>query len=99
MISVVFSTRKENIEYQNHIKKTIGVKDFQIIEIVNDGQYSLTEAYNKGLKESTNDIVAFIHDDLILPNNWGKKMLNHFKISEYGILGVAGTTDMSENGS
>lgn len=98
MISVVFSTRKENTEYQNHIKKTIGVKDYQIIEIVNDNQYSLTEAYNKGLKESTNDIVAFIHDDLILPNNWGKKMLNHFKTSEYGILGVAGTTDMSETG-
>lgn len=98
MISVVFSTRKENTEYQNHIKKTIGVKDYQIIEIVNDGQYSLTEAYNKGLKESTNDIVAFIHDDLILPNGWGKKMLSHFNNSEYGILGVAGTTDMSENG-
>ena len=98
MISVVFSTRKENTEYQNHIKKTIGVKDYQIIEIVNDGQYSLTEAYNKGLKESTNDIVAFIHDDLILPNGWGKKMLSHFNNSDYGILGVAGTTDMSENG-
>ena len=25
-------------------------------------------------------------------------MLNHFNNSEYGILGVAGTTDMSENG-
>lgn len=98
MISVIFSTRKENIEYQNHIKKTIGVKDYQIIEIVNDGQYSLTEAYNKGLEESTNDVVAFIHDDLILPNGWGKKMLNHFKTSEYGILGVAGTTDMSKTG-
>lgn len=98
MISVVFSTRKENTEYQNHIKKTIGVKDYQIIEVVNNGQYSLTEAYNKGLEESTNDIVAFIHDDLILPNGWGKKMLNHFNNSEYGILGVAGTTDMSENG-
>jgi len=98
MISVVFSTRKENTEYQNHIKKTIGVKDFEVIEIVNDGKYSLTEAYNKGLKQSTNDVVAFIHDDLILPNNWGKKMINHFNNSDYGILGVAGTTDMSENG-
>ena len=98
MISIVFSTRKENTEYQDHIKKTIGVKDYQIIEVVNNGQYSLTEAYNKGLEKSTNDIVAFIHDDLILPNGWGKKMLNHFNNSEYGILGVAGTTDMSENG-
>ena len=98
MISVVFSTRKENIEYQYHIKNTIGVKDFELIEVVNDGKYSLTEAYNKGLKQSTNNIVAFIHDDLILPNGWGKKMLTHFNNSDYGILGVAGTTDMSESG-
>lgn len=98
MISVVFSTRKENNGYQNHIKKTVGVKGCEIIEIVNDGKYSLTEAYNKGLKQSTNNVVAFIHDDLILPNGWGKKMLTHFNNSDYGILGVAGTTDMSETG-
>jgi len=98
MISVVFSTRKDNPDYINHIKKTIGVKDYEIIQIVNDGVYSLTEAYNKGLKDSNNDIVAFIHDDLILPEKWGKKMLNHFNESDYGILGVAGTYHFKENG-
>lgn len=98
MISVVFSTRKDNPDYINHIKKTIGVRDYEIIQIVNEGKYSLTEAYNKGLKDSNNDIVAFIHDDLILPEKWGKKMLNHFNESDYGILGVAGTTDLPESG-
>jgi glycosyltransferase involved in cell wall biosynthesis len=98
MISVVFSTRKDNLEYINHIKNTIGVRDYEIIQIVNEGKYSLTEAYNQGLKDSKNDIVAFIHDDLILPEKWGKKMLNHFNESDYGILGVAGTTDLSDSG-
>ena len=98
MISVVFSTRNENIEYKDHIKKTIGLKDFEIIQIINNNQYSLTEAYNKGLNESKNDVVAFIHDDLILPKGWGKKMLDHLKNSNYGILGVAGTTDISRSG-
>jgi GT2 family glycosyltransferase len=98
MISIVFSTRSDNPEYQKHIKETCGVKDVEIIQIINNSQYSLTEAYNKGLDRSNNDIVAFIHDDLILPKNWGKKMLNHFNNSDYGILGVAGTTDLPESG-
>ena len=41
MISVVYSTRKENKEFQNYIKKTIGLKNFEIHEIVNDGKKSL----------------------------------------------------------
>ncbi len=98
MISVVYSTREDNTDYINHIKNTIGVRDYEIIQIVNEGKYSLTEAYNQGLKDSKNDIVAFIHDDLILPEKWGKKMLNHFNESDYGILGVAGTTDLSDSG-
>lgn len=98
MISVVFSTREKNEKYISHIKKTVGVKDVDIIQIENAGVYSLTEAYNIGLSKSKYDIVAFIHDDLILPDNWGKKMLNHFNNSDYGILGVAGTTDLLENG-
>jgi GT2 family glycosyltransferase len=98
MISVVFSTRSDNPEYQKHIKETCGVKDLEIIQVVNNSQYSLTEVYNKGLKDSNNNIVAFIHDDLILPKNWGKKMLDHFNNSDYGILGVAGTTDLPESG-
>lgn len=98
MISIVFSTRTPNKEFQDHIKKTIGVKDFEIIEIVNNGKFSLTKAYNDGLNKAKNDIVAFIHDDIILPDGWGKKMIKHFKNSDYGILGVAGTTDMPESG-
>ncbi len=72
MITIVFSTREDNPEYKKHITQTIGVKDFEIIQIINQGKYSLTEAYNLGLKQSKNNIIAFIHDDLILPNNWGK---------------------------
>jgi GT2 family glycosyltransferase len=98
MISIVFSTRTDNSEYQKHIQDSIGVKGCEIIQIVNNGQYSLTEAYNMGLKQSSNDIVAFIHDDLILPKNWGFKMLEHFKYSDFGILGVAGTTDLPKSG-
>lgn len=98
MITVVYSTRTPNKEFQNHVNKTIGVKDFEIIEIVNNGEFSLTECYNQGLDRSKNNIVVFCHDDIILGEGWGKKVLKHFKNTDYGILGKAGTTDMPEIG-
>ena len=98
MISVIFSTRSENPSYVSHIKNTVGINGIDVIEIINNGIYSLTEAYNKGLEKSKYEIVAFIHDDLILPNGWGKKILSHFNESEYGILGVAGTTNLPKSG-
>jgi hypothetical protein len=99
MISVVYCTREPNPKHSEHIKKTSGLANkIEIIEIVNKGE-SLTVAYNRGLKQATNDIVVFCHDDILFnSNSWGRKLLNHFKNSEYGILGVAGTTDMNENG-
>jgi GT2 family glycosyltransferase len=98
MISIVYSTRKPNKEFQTHITKTIGVKDFEIVEIVNNGEKSLTECYNQGLDITKNNIVVFCHDDIILKEGWGKKLLKHFSNTDYGILGMAGTTDMPEIG-
>ena len=65
MISVIYSTRTTKPEFIEQIKKTSGVHKIEIIEIVNDGEMSLTQAYNKGLKETNNDIVVFCHDDII----------------------------------
>jgi GT2 family glycosyltransferase len=98
MISIVYSTRTPNKQFQEYIKKSIGVKEYEIYEIVNNGSKSLTECYNEGLDKTKNNIVVFCHDDIILKEGWGKKVLKHFKETEYGILGMAGTTDMSEIG-
>jgi hypothetical protein len=63
----------------------------------NDGVNSLTEIYNIGLKESKNDIVVFMHDDLILetPNMTPKIVKLFEKHSEYGIIGIAGTDKLT----
>lgn len=95
MISVVYSTREDNPKHIEHIKKTSGIhKGLEVIQYINNGEYSLTELYNKALKETTNDIVVFCHDDIIFETkNWGNKILKHFKRTpNYGILGVAGST-------
>jgi GT2 family glycosyltransferase len=98
MISVVYCTRENYPEHIEHIKKTSGIKNIEVLEYVNKGE-SLTKFYNKALKETTNDIVVFCHDDILLnTNNWGKKIVKHFSETDYGILGVAGTTHMGDSG-
>ena len=99
MISVVYCTRKTNRKHYDHIRRSSGLKNkIEVIEIVNNGE-SLTNSYNRGLKESSYDIVVFCHDDILFNKvGWGRKLINHFEKSDYGILGVAGTTNLSENG-
>lgn len=92
-ISVVFSTRKIDVNFIEHVKKTCMYKGVEVLPYENNGKYSLTEIYNKGLNDASSDIVVFCHDDILFEtNNWGKKVLKAFeKNPEYGILGVAGT--------
>jgi hypothetical protein len=94
MITVGFSTRKVDNEFVELLKKSSGVSNPEIVPVENNGEFSLTEVYNKILNESKNDIVVLCHDDIYFDSkNWGRKILNHFKRnSEYGILGLAGTT-------
>jgi glycosyltransferase involved in cell wall biosynthesis len=100
MVTVIYSTRDHNSQYQKHIKETIGLRDYELIEYINKKEFSLTELYNRGLKEAKNDIVIFIHDDLLFEQDskWGKKVLKHFNESDFGILGKAGTTSITQSG-
>jgi GT2 family glycosyltransferase len=97
MISVIYCTREPNPKHTEHIKKTSGVKAIEVIEIVNNGE-PITKAYNRGIKQATNDIIVLCHDDIILSEDWAKKIIKHFNTTDYGILGVAGTTRLAENG-
>ena len=99
-LTIVFSTRDENLSFIKHLKDTSGINSIEILQFVNKGEYSLTEIYNKGLKEAKNDIVVFSHDDIILDDKdiWGKKILQHFNNSDFGIIGKAGTTSLTKSG-
>ena len=100
MITVGFSTRKIDDSFVEMLKKTSGLSKIEIIPFENNGEFSLTEVYNKILKQSSNDIVVLCHDDIYFDSkNWGSKILNYFKRnSDYGILGLAGTTNMPKSG-
>jgi len=100
MITVVYCTRNSNPKHTEHIIKMSGLgKHIEVIEIINNGE-SLTKCYNRGLKAAKNNIVVFMHDDVTFEtNSWGSKLIKHFDNNpEFGILGVAGTTDMPLSG-
>lgn len=98
MISVVYCTREHKPEHSEHIRKTVGLKDVEIIEVINHGE-SLTKVYNRYLDLVKYDIIVFCHDDIIFnTDDWGKKVIKHFKNNpKYGVLGKAGTTYMPTN--
>ena len=99
MITIGFSTRTPNQKYIDYLIKTSGIKNVEVIQKVNNGEKSQSQVYNEIIDESTNDIIIFCHDDLEFDtSNWGKRIIKHFEKSDFGILGVAGTTEMPKSG-
>ena len=97
VVSVVISTKKIDDEYLKHVEKMFSHPKTDINIYENDGLNSLTEIYNMGLEDSKNDIVVFMHDDLILETkNMNSKIIKLFeKHPDYGIIGVAGTDKLT----
>ena len=99
MITVGYSTREHNPQFIEYLKKSSGFKKIEVIEKINNGEKSLSEVYNEILAESTTDIVVLCHDDIYFDtSSWFHKIRTHFEKSDFGILGVAGTTNMSDTG-
>ena len=99
MITVAYSTRESKPEFTEYLKKSSGFKKLEVIEKVNNGEKSLAQVYNEVLSESKTDIVVFCHDDIYFDtNSWYNKLLKHFEKNDFGILGMAGTTQMPSSG-
>jgi len=107
-LTVIFSSHKGK-EYDNifkeKIKKTSGIDDIQIICVENYNQYSLSEAYNIGYSryfetDRDDDIIVYCHNDIeFKTKNWGKILINKFMSNpEFGVIGLAGSTELTENG-
>jgi len=99
MLTVAYSTRESKPEFIEYLKKSSGFKNIEVIEKVNNGEKSLSQLYNEVLSESKTDIIVFCHDDIYFDTTgWYHKLMKHFDKSDYGIIGMAGTTDMPASG-
>jgi glycosyltransferase involved in cell wall biosynthesis len=99
MITIGYSTREHNPKFIEYLKKSSGNKKIEVIEKINNGEKSLSQVYNEILEESKTDIVVLCHDDIYFDTtSWYYKLKSHFEGSDYGILGVAGTTEMPQTG-
>jgi len=102
MITIIYSTHKDkeyNDKFNDHLVLTSGLQSVQILPYVNHNEYSLSEVYNKGIKDAKYDIVVCCHNDIKLENNWGKKLLEDFSNNpDFGIIGKAGSCYFPESG-
>ena len=102
MITIIYSTHKDkeyNDKFNDHLVLTSGLQWVQVLPYINHNEYSLSELYNKGIKEAKYDIVVCCHNDIKLEKNWGKKLLEDFSNNpEYGIIGKAGSCYFPESG-
>jgi len=99
MITVGYSTRESKPEFIEYLKKSSGFKKIEVIEKINNGDKSLAQTYNEILSEAKTDIVVLCHDDIYFDtNSWYHKLVKHFDKSDFGIIGMAGTTYMPSSG-
>jgi hypothetical protein len=99
MITIGYSTRSHKPEFIDYLKTAAGHPKVQIIEKVNNGEKSLSQVYNEIIEESEFDIVVLCHDDIYFDSKkFATKVYKNFEDSDYGILGVAGTTELPKSG-
>lgn len=102
MITIIICSRDCKISQQlkDLIKETIGVK-YELIVIDNSlNKYSISSAYNEGIRRAHFPYLCFMHDDVLIHTiNWGEKVISHFKNRKIGIIGVVGSHYMPQTPS
>jgi hypothetical protein len=86
-----------NTAHAQNIAKTIGCT-YEYIRIDNTkGAFGICEAYNKGLRQATGEVVVFVHEDVFfMEPGWGVTLAQKFSADPgLGLIGVAGTQYLS----
>lgn len=101
MISIIISSKDDDKleRCKRSILKTIGVK-FEFIVIQNkEGKKGLSYVYNLGASRANFEYLVFMHEDIeFKKRNWGNKLMSLLNNNEVGLVGVAGTNYLPENG-
>ena len=101
MISIIVCSKDLELlkGLSENVQETIGCK-FELIAIDNrKNQYCICSAYNAGIKKAKSSFLCFIHEDIrYLTKNWGELLLKKLQDKKIGVVGIAGTTLLSEDG-
>ena len=101
MLSLIICSKHSipNEELIRNIEETVGV-DYEIIHIDNSRQeYSIFQAYNKGVKQAHGDYLCFMHEDIAFHSvNWGQTVIQQLNDQNVGLVGVAGAKMVPANG-
>jgi hypothetical protein len=93
-VSIITCSRFKDLKnkLKDNINKTVGI-DYELIVLDNsENKYSIFSAYNEGANRAKYSYLCFIHDDILFhTENWGKKVIEHFKNPKVGVIGVAGS--------
>lgn len=61
MITIVYSSNNDenkNSIFEDHLKKSIGIKEYEILKYRNFNEFSLRQVYNQGIEKSQFNIVV-----------------------------------------
>lgn len=99
---VVCSTKnkEEKEEFCKNVQETCGVPH-KLLFLINKNGVGLSQIYHNMIISVPTNIVVFIHDDIeFLRNNWGQEIVKLFeRHTDYGIIGVAGSSEFDEVGA
>ena len=89
MITLIYHSEEQSPLFENQMRESSGVDEVQCLCIEGD---NLAKCFNEALKSSSNDIVIFLRKGVrICSQGWGKKVIEAFASSSYGIIGTLGT--------
>jgi len=94
MISIIICSRSPKCpdDFRNHILKTIGNIQCEIIWIDNSKNHrNICQAYNYGVSIAKYDYLCFMHEDIVFhTENWGVMSIEAIENASVGMLGVQG---------
>lgn len=98
MISIIVCSKYSSLDkkFLSNVAETTGIP-YEVIHIDNsDGQYSIFEAYNKGIAQSQFPYLCLVHEDVLFrTQDWGKRVITHLSDNTTGIIGIAGSETAS----
>jgi GT2 family glycosyltransferase len=99
MITICYLTKNSDQKYSTYLKKSCGIKNCDVIEIIDDTK-NASKIYNRIINESKNNIIVFCEENLEFDNGWGYKILKHFeKNQDFGIIGKVGVKYIPKDGN